>query len=239
MHKGLASQALLTTYDAERLPVIARMLATTSILYNKFAKGGDANEAVEGNGSSGKEGSGFIKWREPGLRQLDINYRWSPIVFDHRGKGDLNEDELKARAYVGYPGEPVRAGDRAPEAPGLVDATGKETSLFEVFKPYRHTLLIFVPGEATVEAQEVGAAAQASSVFGTSKVLIIGDEGVPTAVDGASAYHDKEGHAQKAYDVNGQVLTAVVVRPDGYIGAIVHDVDGLQTYMSRVVGVVL
>ena len=70
-------------------------------------------------------------------------------------------------------------------------------------------------------------------------MLIIGDEGVPTAVDGASAYHDKEGHAQKAYDVNGQVLTAVVVRPDGYIGAIVHDVDGLQTYMSRVVGVVL
>ena len=49
--------------------------------------------------------TGFLQWRDQSLRMYDINYRWSPVVFDHRGKEDLDEDGLKARAYVGYPGE--------------------------------------------------------------------------------------------------------------------------------------
>ena len=67
-------------------------------------------------------------------------------------------------------------------------------------------------------------------------MLILGREGIPDAVNGATTYHDKEGYAHKAYGVNGQTLNVVVVRPDGYIGAFVQDVTGLQTYISIISG---
>ncbi|RDX54604.1 hypothetical protein OH76DRAFT_1397960 [Lentinus brumalis] len=228
-YKGLASRDLLSTYDVERLPVIAQMLAATSALYTQLT-----HLKPDGGPGSGLESSNFLKWRNDALRQLDINYRWSPMVLDARGMNDLDENALKARGYQGYPGEPVRAGDRAPEAPALVDATGKETSLFEIFKPNAHTVLVFSPKHAGSGAQEVVAAAQASPLASVTKTLVLGRDGVPPTIEGASAYHDKEGHAYKAYGVDDGVLTVVVVRPDGYIGAFVNDVDGLQTYISRI-----
>ncbi|KAI0711179.1 FAD binding domain-containing protein [Cerioporus squamosus] len=219
--KGLASRDLLITYQIERLPVIAHMLAATSDLYTHITH-------LHSDDDSNKESSGFLKWRNTALRQLDINYRWSPVVFDARGMNGLDETAVS--------GEPVRAGDRAPEAPALVDASGKETSLFEIFKPNAHTLLVFSPEHAGSKAQEVVAAAQASPLASVMKTLVLGRDGVPAAIEGANAYHDKEGHAHKAYGVDGDALAVVVVRPDGYIGAFVSDVDGLQTYISRIVG---
>ncbi|KAI0711184.1 FAD binding domain-containing protein [Cerioporus squamosus] len=230
--KGLASRDLLATYGIERLPVIAHMLAATSELYTHITKDQTDDDPA---GSDKKESSGLLKWRNNALRQLDINYRWSPVVLDARGMNGLDEAALKARGYQGYPGEPVHAGDRAPEAPALVDASGKETSLFEIFKPNAHTLLLFSPQDAGSKAQDVVAAAQASPLASVMKTLVLGRGGVPAAIEGASAYHDKEGHAHKAYGVDDKVLTLVVVRPDGYIGAFVNDVDGLQTYISRIV----
>ncbi|KAI0711180.1 FAD binding domain-containing protein [Cerioporus squamosus] len=232
--KGLASRDLLTTYNTERLPVIADMLAITADLYTPLVKSKADDNA--GLGGSDKGSSGFMKWRNNALRQLDINYRWSPVVLDARGMNGLDGDALKAGGYHGYPGEPMRAGDRAPEAPALVDASGKETSLFEIFKPNAHTVLVFSPEHAGSKAQEVVAAAQASPLASVMKTLVLGRDGVPAAIEGANAYHDKEGHAQKAYGVDDQGLTIVVVRPDGHIGAFVNDVDVLQTYISRIVG---
>ncbi|TFK90333.1 hypothetical protein K466DRAFT_543631 [Polyporus arcularius HHB13444] len=228
--KGLASRDLLSTYQTERLPVIAHMLAATEDLYTHIT----ISQTDDGPASSGPESTGFLKWRNNAFRQLDINYRWSPVVLDARGMNGLDENALKARGYQGYPGEPVRAGDRAPEAPALVDAAGEETSLFDIFKPNTHTVLVFSPKQAESKAQEVVAAAQASPLASVTKTLVLGRDGVPAAIEGASAYHDKEGHAHKAYGVDGGVLTIVVVRPDGYIGAFVNDVDGLQTYISRI-----
>ncbi|TFK91537.1 hypothetical protein K466DRAFT_541543 [Polyporus arcularius HHB13444] len=228
--KGLASRGLLRTYQIERLPVIAHMLAATSDLYTQLTN-------IQPDGGPASSGKGSSGWRNNALRQLEINYRWSPVVFDARGMNGLDENALKAHGYQGYPGEPVRAGDRAPEAPALVDAFGKETSLFEIFKPNTHTVLVFSPthaGESGV--QEVAAAAQASPLASVTQTLVLGRDGVPPAIDGAKAYHDKEGHAYKAYGVDVRVLTVVVVRPDGYIGAFVNDVDGLQTYISRIAG---
>ncbi|RPD78983.1 hypothetical protein L226DRAFT_501441 [Lentinus tigrinus ALCF2SS1-7] len=225
--KGLASRDLLTTYQTERLPVIAHMLAATSNLYTHS----------EESAGSGKDTSGFMKWRNNALYQLDINYRWSPVVFDARGMNGLDEDALKARGYIGYPGEPVRAGDRAPEAPALVDATGKATALFDIFKPTVHTLLVFSPDseQAGASVQEIVAAARASPLASVIQTLVLGGQGVPAAVEGAITYHDKEGHAYRVYGVEEGALSVFVVRPDGYIGAFVQNVDGLQTYITKIV----
>ena len=231
MYKGLAAPDLLTTYQTERHPVIAQMLTTTSGFYSRLVDQNPYESAKDGETS---QETGFVRWRNRALHQLDINYRWSPIVFDYRGEGDLDEETLKARGYTGYLGEPVRAGDRAPEAPGLVDATSKETSLFQVFKANVHTLLLFVPEGAGDKAKEIVDAAQASSLAGTLNFVLLGREGVPAAIEGVTTYHDKEGYAYKGYGVDDEALTVVVVRPDGYIGAFVQDVDGLKTYISRI-----
>ncbi|RDX54609.1 monooxygenase [Lentinus brumalis] len=230
VYKGLASPELLATYQTERMPVIAHVLAVTSNLYTGLVH----RQQDDSPARSTKEATSFFKWRNNALRQLEVNYRWSPVVFDARGILGMDEQTLQAHAYEGYPGESVRAGDRAPDAPGLADATGSETSLFDIFKPYKHTLLIFAPEQVGSRTEEVVAAARNSPLGSVIQTLVLDRHGVPAAVEGASAYHDKEGHAHKAYGVDEETLSVVVVRPDGYIGAFVNDVDGLQAYFTRI-----
>ena len=118
-YKGLASSELLSTYQTERIPVVTHMLAATSNLYTHLVpKESDTNDTDTNK-------TGFLQWRDQSLRMYDINYRWSPIVYDVRGTLGLDEDELKARAYVGYPDGDVHAGDRAPDASALV-GSGRE-----------------------------------------------------------------------------------------------------------------
>lgn len=71
VYKGLASPELLATYEIERLPVIAHMLAATSGLYIHITN----TQPDDGPAGAGKESTGFLKWRDNALRQLDINYR--------------------------------------------------------------------------------------------------------------------------------------------------------------------
>ncbi|KIM91475.1 hypothetical protein PILCRDRAFT_55100, partial [Piloderma croceum F 1598] len=100
------------------------------------------------------------------------------------------------------------AGDRAPEAPGLVIG-GQDTSLFRLFTPSHHTVLIFA------EFAE-------------------GD--IRKALDSSAKYPDAivDGHARHAYLVKGGSVTIVIVRLDGFIGAIVNDVDGIARYFSKI-----
>ncbi|TBU42449.1 FAD binding domain-containing protein [Dichomitus squalens] len=229
VYKGLASPHLLGTYPVERLPVIAQMLATTSNLYTHLIPKKEDSQATTVQDQDPKK-AGFMQWRNTALYQLDINYRWSPITVDARGKDGLSEDDLKARAYEGYPGGDVRAGDRAPQAPALVGADGLEKTLFDLFKPTYHTVLVFSPQGG---AAEIVKAAQEYPV-GTVHTVVLGKDAVPQPIDSAESYHDKEGHAYRAYHVDGGEVTVVVVRPDGYVGAVVHDVDGLRTYLAKI-----
>ncbi|KAI0746878.1 FAD binding domain-containing protein [Daedaleopsis nitida] len=230
VYKGLAPLELLSTYDTERLPVVTQMLIATSNLYtHTVAKKADDVKTSE---------AGFFRWHDQTLRQLEINYRWSPIAVDFRGTDGRDVDDLKARAFQGYPGEDsVRAGDRAPEAPALVDAAGKETTLFDsVFKLYIHTMLVFTPDGDVVDSvvEDAVAAARLCQPAGTVKIAVLGRQGVPKEVEGATSYHDTTGYAYSAYHVDGKSPIIVVVRPDGYIGAFVKDVEGLQTYFAKI-----
>ena len=42
------------------------------------------------------------------------------------------------------------------------------------------------------------------------------------------------GGGYEAYDINPAEGAIVVVRPDGYVGAFVHDAEGLHKYFSKV-----
>ena len=232
--KGLATPTLLQSYDIERIPVVAQMLMTTAKLFTHVI-GDHTGNATEQHKAPG--GNPFLQLRDPALTQLRVNYRYSPIVFDARGTEGQTEDEMKTLAYQGYgPEGGVRAGDRAPQATGLVDAAGKETSVFDILKPTYHTLMVFVPGTGG-ENDRVVAVTKAAQTYptGTVRVVIIGQDGVPSADEGTEAYHDKDGLALRAYRIEGETPpTIVVVRPDAYIGGFVYDVTGVEEYFTRI-----
>jgi hypothetical protein len=103
--KGLAPIRFIESYTSERIPVIAAMLnKTTDLLYQSLPLGGKIN---------------FDKFsRSTDLNMLGINYRGSPIVLDER----TADDGSVYNAYGNTEGElNLCAGDRAPDAPGLVD----------------------------------------------------------------------------------------------------------------------
>jgi 2-polyprenyl-6-methoxyphenol hydroxylase-like FAD-dependent oxidoreductase len=117
-------------------------------------------------------------------RQLDLAYRDSPLVRDEREK----------------PGR-LRAGDRAPDAP-VVDADGRATRLFDLFRGPHATALAF------------GGDGDALPGVPVHSVLRPGERATGTAVV------DAGGHAFSAYDVADG--TTVLVRPDGYVGSITY-----------------
>ena len=204
------------------------MLVATSNLYTHvMTKSTDdpARKAVD-----------FNQWRKEAFRLLSVNYRFSPLVLDARGDGGITLDEMRAHAYEGYgPDGGVRAGDRAPQAPGLVDVRGVTTSLFDVLKPDVHTDLFFTSGTSKEDGKVAAAVKEVQSYpAGSAQVVIIGSSGVPVAVDGMAVYHDKEGYAARGLKVESDTPNVVVIRPDGYIGAFVHDAAGVRDYFARV-----
>jgi hypothetical protein len=113
-----ASETLLDTYQAERLPVAAGVLASTSIRHREL------NQSLSGQGQgitnllSGKEA-----FADP--TQLRLTYRGSALA------RDLDDTTS------------VRAGDRASDAPGVQDARGGALRLFEALRGSRFKLLTF------------------------------------------------------------------------------------------------
>lgn len=209
--------------------MIAEMLQQTTGLYAK-TKGA----TVDGTG-------GFTN-RPEALFQLGVNYRWSSIVSDTRvaaTASTIDLDELKVHAYGGYD-DSLAAGDRAPDAPGLVHEGGGETRLFDLFDVTRHTVLLFLTTSdsrkaaitSTLQIMKTLPADTVQSVILSSPSTGSQSDMVPSA---DRVLTDGQGHAFAGYKVSdGDDLTIVVVRPDVYIGAIVRTAEELQSYFSRV-----
>ncbi|OCH84474.1 hypothetical protein OBBRIDRAFT_741568, partial [Obba rivulosa] len=222
VEKGLAVPALLSTYNDERLPVIAEMLNISTNLFDKAV-------AVKADESA---------WNRGGeLLQLGIHYRWSPIVLDERA--EPGDSPASANPY-GVTDDAVRAGDRAPDAPGLRkvkghDALDTTTSLFRIFGPSYHTALIFgSPGQVP---QAVLAALKRSPAEVLYTALITPrDDAAPLTADVELVVSDQEGHAYTGYGVSGDGMAVIIVRPDGVIGGYLQSAEGIGRYFERVFG---
>ena len=164
---GGADACLLDSYQAERLPIAARVLGLSTELMNTVVATGMMTVR-----------------RDDETTQLSLGYRDSSLTRELRPEG---------------PG--LRAGDRAPDAPGLIGPAGP-CRLFDLLRGPHATLLGFGAGwRCLIEACVVE--------FGdTVRGFVIAASG-----DG-NAYVDTGGHARAAYG-DGCLF---VIRPDNYVG---------------------
>ncbi|UKD51395.1 FAD-dependent oxidoreductase [Amycolatopsis sp. FU40] len=123
--------------------------------------------------------------------QLSVNYRGSALARDDRSESAQ-----------------LRAGDRAPDAPGLTTTTGKRR-LFDLTRGGRFTLLNFGP--------------RFDSSVRTFHVVP-----EPAAADEIA---DSSGHLTRAYSPADRTL--VLLRPDGYVGLIsdAGDFSAVKEYL--------
>ncbi|KDQ49588.1 hypothetical protein JAAARDRAFT_74621 [Jaapia argillacea MUCL 33604] len=248
--KGLSAPSLLTTYTEERLPVIAEMLKKTTSLQNRMVQSKRTASSLLSNGSNVKptnqtpdgatEENPWIRGRV--LTQLGVNYRWSPIVLDERFLSNGKRDALQG-AY-GDSNEKakssgLRPGDRGPDAPGLLDLRATPhsatTRLFQLFRPYYHTILIFASTPEVVSSTRGVCQRYASDIVRLTLVLpsrMLLDR---CNLDGDCDFLLKDcfGYAYAAYSVpeGGRI---VIVRPDGIVGAIVNGTEGVERYLQAI-----
>lgn len=176
--------------------------------------------------------------RDTPIFQLGVNYRWSAIVRDEFAPAAATD----ARDPYGVEhlrSDRVRAGDRAPDAPALVDTTSAATSLFQVFGPAYHTVLIFVSDAALL--QPVVQTLQRYPK-GTVRVVAVLPEShdvaaIPEIPGVDLVVVDKEGHAYRDYHVAKESLTVVIVRPDGVVGAMLKGAEGVDKYFGGIFSV--
>ena len=226
VRNGLAPRSLLDSYNDERLPVIAMMLNKTTELMNKSFRGTIGN-------AQGIDPAIFNRGFE--LRMLGVNYRGSPVVVDERN----TEKDGVVDPYRGGLDGTLRGGDRAPAAPGLVDlADESTTTLYDLLSPSKHTILVFA-GEDGV-AQEALESVGGAFPQGTAEIVVIHPKSFAGSVPASEARPhrillDKEGYAFKHYHVDAADRSRMfVIRPDGFVGAIVNGLEGLKKYADLV-----
>ncbi|KAK0205908.1 FAD binding domain-containing protein [Desarmillaria ectypa] len=211
VHKHLAPPTLLETYNAERLPVVAAMLECTTELFNKTFKRADDNHTGWFRG--------YI------LRQFGVTYRGSPIVVDETNPGDEAVDPYRS----GLDGR-VQGGDRAPEAPGLVDADGGKVALFDSFGPAHHTVLVF-SDDMKVHVEVLDRLGSYSPALVKPIIILPKNSAVKAEGD---MLKDEEGYAYKHYNIEDGTSLMVVVRPDGVVGARLNTAEGLKLYFQPI-----
>ncbi|KDR78989.1 hypothetical protein GALMADRAFT_244705 [Galerina marginata CBS 339.88] len=213
--KAIASPKLLETYNEERLPVVSEMLNITTTLLKKTI----ANEGGPG-------------WNRDGnLRQLGVNYRWSTIVVDEEEEAS-GVDQAMGSAYDVQAGF-VRAGDRAPDAPGLI-RVGRQSRedpirLFKLLSLESHTILVF---RDKVDCNSVLAKLDEFPKDLVHPIVIV-KAGEGSSILG-DVFEDREGHAHKAYKGAEGTTGIFVVRPDGVVGCRAGSTHALERYFQGV-----
>lgn len=240
VHRGLAPRTLLATYDAERIPVIAEMLNLSTELHGRAYR--RAHSSALEAGASLNVDMVDVMFRPRRLLQLGVNYRWSPIVLEGR---TADKDELATpRNPYGQNSDHVRAGDRAPDAPGLVAVPEEdskkesERSLFSLFDVRRHLILVFFGGDdqAQLKADIDALAPHEQSTLASVTVLSKkGTMDAPALAGSLTVFIDSGGHAWDGYGLenSNKANTFCVIRPDGIIGAFALSVDDVHHYFKK------
>ncbi|KAF9505745.1 hypothetical protein BS47DRAFT_1400122 [Hydnum rufescens UP504] len=253
--KNLSPRSLLSTYETERMPPIKEMLKLTTNLHTQSM----SDRSLASKDTSQSVNPGFV--RDHVFKQLGVNYQWSEIVLDQRL--DIKNGDIGGKVYrpYGNDDEPIQAGDRAPDAPNLDThhRRGRHRANDtlrspDAFCPY--CIGIRAPAKPPPTDTEPPSSASTSKniLDALGKYNKDGHRLVdsylvlPENTSDASSGRvlggvnrvlvDTQGHARTAYDVDASqarktLPSVVIIRPDTYIGAFVHDVQGNYPYMPE------
>jgi hypothetical protein len=160
---------------------------------------------------------------------LNINYRTSPVVAGHQGRGFGN---------LWLSGGPY-PGDRAPEASPVRSTKTGATSLFDVLRGTKHTLLLFagVEPEADTWKHLDTVAEQVRDRYGKHiQVYQVAAGNAPPngATMNEEPVLDPDLVVHHRFGAPAECL--YLIRPDGYVGfrSRPADLDSLQEYLGRI-----
>lgn len=180
------------------------------------------------------------------LHQLGVNYRSSSVVVDDfQDKTEVIQTVTSAYETDGV----LRAGCRAPEAPELRVLQGPTSNvtpmrLFDIFRATYHTVLFFLPRAEDNGPADVNAVLDLFARLGpdaSRSVAIYPKDMFPAANTSprfSFVVEDQAGHAFEGYAVVPGEVRIVVVRPDGYVGAMAKGISGIKEYTGNVFNLV-
>ncbi|MEU7013923.1 FAD-dependent monooxygenase [Streptomyces sp. NPDC046385] len=230
---GIASPGLLASYDAERHPVGEEVVGRTV----RHASGGVQADP---------ETPGTLLLREA---QLLVGYRGSPITDGDGGEagagpGDGTRDggEVGVRAGDGTrdggDGAGPRPGDRVPDCTGLTTPLATQPlRLYDLLRGRDHVLLLYGDDRTADDFARLAVRAGELSHGAVRACVLLAADG--TSTDGVGApglpvYRDARGEFARLCSVHAP--TALLVRPDGYLGARLRPptAEGLAEGLARV-----
>ena len=229
--RGVAGQALLDSYEAERRPVGADVIARTT----------------EASLKLGRETTRDSRLADT---QILVAYPQSPIVgpgldggrSGAGASGGAAPQGAQRGAGIGDATASLRPGDRAPDAAGLVRAHVRHPiRLHGLLRGTAHVLVVQLKSEpdapgtpsATLEALAASLAGRLGDL-----IRIVAIAAAPVAADdrpvGVATHVDEAGTFASAYRGAG----AWLVRPDGYLGAVLPEPTeaAVVAYFERLFG---
>jgi len=195
---GVASEALLESYDAERRPLAALTLRSTHVFYRTFVLRGHIARAARDLLMPRMMSIPAVHDRTAELcSELSHHYRTSPIVHTSRARQGL------------------KPGDRAPDV-SFVDRAGVEARLFTHLASDAYSLLLFA-GDGSARRAELSAVTRAlAGRFGAAvRSTIVITAGDTMDLEEALWIDDHAGSIHRRYNASSGRLC--LIRPDGYI----------------------
>ena len=198
------------------------MIGKTTEIYNKVVeRRGDPNVSMSG--------------RNTGMNQLGVNYRGSSIIGEDDIRGTTPN---KVSGYNKDSESAACPGDRAPEVPSLISATGEHKcgTLFGIFSPSHHTVLVFAKKYEEYPALALSSVINRLAENTVRSVLILPSESNVNELGVVydEVFIDSGGHGLSSYGLPSDQSYFVVVRPDGVVGARVHEVAGVERYFQKI-----
>lgn len=212
----IGGRGLLDSYDAERRPVGAQVLAQTGRMLRTAQVANPIGRFLRDSAI------GLLMQRRRmqrtitgQLSQLAVAYDDSPIVmtsWHHAHHG-------------------LHAGQRAPDGPVVEARSGTRTTLFETMRGTGHVLLGFSAGDETGPLLQAVEAALERHGDHVRAVLVMPGEGIPPA---GFSHVDPGGKLHGRYGASAPSLYCI--RPDGYVGLACRppDIGAVGRYFARI-----
>jgi 2-polyprenyl-6-methoxyphenol hydroxylase-like FAD-dependent oxidoreductase len=211
--QGRVTPAVLDSYAAERHAVGRQVLTTTDAMTRMMELRNPIAAHIRNRLASALSSlEVFQSLARRNMSELAVNYRDSPIVAEYR------EGVFGTFAALG--GGP-HAGDRAPDADGLLLPDGSKARLFELLRGDHHTLLLFgAPRfDSSESANSLSIARQVYERYSRDVIIyLVGTgDGVVKIPDWNGGFIvDRDSALHRAY--HAAAPCAYLIRPDGYIG---------------------